>query len=452
MEYVFWGQGQSVLSLLGSAFSRLHQSVDQTSVEEGNDPSWQWAWAAGGELLKSGLRRGAAGIPFEHKAAVQSLILALQRHAPRNPELDNFEQRFERDPYFASESTLRGSAVELCILLIFWLSKEEGSPLAATPRAALDMAQEISAVFNAELADHTSSGRIPRSVLGRYLQWLFYFGEAWLTANMDSILQDCNEQPCRAAWLGHLLHDQGPLAEMLPSLRSDYAREIDQLGEESNDREEHRQKSLGNHLVVLYLQGHLDLQSGSLLDRFLLKAPPRLRQHVMWWLGTNLELPLDKFPDALRTRALAFWDSRLAAGEVARDRAGFQGELGSIGQWCENHQLDPDWLFDQLLRMLRSGFVPSVAYSIVEWLAKISETHADRAVDVLEALVMNPGVDQWVYIAQDQSIRAILTAGQARGTPGTIERVGDVVSFLASIGQTGYLDVVRPTQAAQGQR
>jgi len=400
-------------------------------------------------LLKAGLQRGAEGVPFEHKVAVQAMVLALQRLAPRDPEGEDFEQQFERDPYFAAESTLRGSAVELGVLLIFWLSQEDGSPFAATPRGALDMTPEIREALDAELADQTSSGRIPRAVFGRYLHWLFYFGEAWLTARMGSIFPKADELR-RAAWLGHLLHDRGPRGELLPFLQPEYARSIDQLGEETKDREEHAQKRLGNHLLILYLQGHLDLQPGGLLDRFLLKASPRLRQHVMWSLGVQLKHPLDQFPEALRARALAYWDSRLAAGEAAPDRTGFQEELGSIGQWCENHQLEPDWLFDNVLRMLRSGFVPSIAHNVVEWLVKISATHADRAVQVLEALVANPSIDH--YMGQEQSIRAVLIAGQARGTPATIERVGEVVSYLASIGQTGYLDVARPTQGAEAQQ
>ena len=436
-----------VLRLLDATFARWQQSVDAESVAEGNDPNWQWACAAGVELLKAGLQRGAAGLPFAHKAAVQTLILALRRRAPRDPEREDFEQQFERDPYFAAESTLRGSALELCVLLMFWLSKEEGSALAATPRAALDMTPEIREALDAELADQTASGRVPRAILGRYLRWLFYFGEAWLTTNLGTIFPASDEHLRHAAWLGHLLHDQGPLGEVLPMLEQDYARAIDRLGEEAKDRGEHGEKSLANHLLVLYIQGHLDLKPGGLLHGLLLKASPRLRQHVMWSLGVQLRHPLDQFPEALRARALAYWDRRLAAGEAAQDRAAFEGELGLIGQWCENHQLDPDWLFDQMLRMLRSGFAPSSAYSVVEWLAKISASHADRAVEVLEALITNPGTDH--YMGQEQSIRTVLVAGQTRGTAATIERVGEVVSYLASIGQTSYLDVVRPAQTAQ---
>ena len=437
-----WAQ---ILRLIDVTFARWQQPIDPTSIAEGNDPNWQWACAAGVQLLKAGLQRGAEGVPFEHKAAIQSLILALQRRAPRDPEREDFEQQFERDPYFAAESTLRGSAVELCVLLMFWLSKEQGTPLADSPRNALDMSPDIKQAFDAELADRTESGRVPRAILGRYLGWLFYFGEPWLIASAASIFPASDAQQRRAAWLGHLLHDQGPIGELLKILRPDYEHAIDRLGEDAKDREEQGQKRLSDYLLVLYLRGQLDLQPGDLLDQFLRKASPRLRQHAMWWLGVQLKLPLDKFPEELRAKALAYWEARLAAGEAALDRTGFQEELGSIGLWCEHHQLAPDWIFDQMLRLLRAGYAPTSAYSVVEWLAKIVAAHPDRAVEVLEALVANPAADR--YLGQENSIRAILTVGHTSGTSATVRRVDEVVSYMASSGQTGYLDVLRPRAA-----
>lgn len=442
----------SVLQLLDRTFTRLNDPIAPASVAEGDDPTWYWACAAGGELLKAGLRRGATGIGFDHKAVVQDLVLTLQRHAPQTPEFEDFAERFERDPYFASEATLRGSAVELCILLIFWLSKETGSTYASTPREALALTPPVMAALEAELGDRSPNGRIPRAIMGRYLQWLFHFGEGWLTANMALLFPQSDEQLRRAAWLGHLLHDFGPLDPKLYDLRGDYAHEIELIADTSNDREEYRQKRLGNYLVALYLNECLDLQSDGLFDSFLTKAPGKIRQHVMWALGTNLQKPATDFPELQRTRALAYWDSRLAAGEVAAERADFKGELGAIGQWCKNHQIDPTWLLDRLLRMLHSGFVPALAYNVVEWLAKVCEEHVDQAVEVLKVLLTNPNVDQWVYVGQHQSIRALLTAGQSHGTTATVERVEELVSFLALIGQSEYLDLVRPAQSATANR
>lgn len=135
--------------------------------------------------------------------------------------------------------------------------------------------------MDAELADQTPSGRVPRAVLGRYLCWLFYFGERWLVTSMGSLFPESDEGLRQAAWMGHLLHDQGPQSELLESLRPSYARAIERLTDDARDREEQAQKRLGNYLMILYLHDQLDLQPGGLLDRFIGKASPRLRQHVM---------------------------------------------------------------------------------------------------------------------------------------------------------------------------
>ena len=87
---------------------------------EGDDPDWSWTRKAAIELLASGLRRGADGIPFEHAEHVQALILELYRGAPRQPDTENFEESYRSFPHFGAQSTSRGAAVELCVLFIFW--------------------------------------------------------------------------------------------------------------------------------------------------------------------------------------------------------------------------------------------------------------------------------------------------------------------------------------------
>ena len=432
-----WG---AVLPLLALTFTRLNEPVDPASVTEGNDPTWHWGCAAGAELLKAGLRRGATGISFAHKVEVQDLVLTLMRRAPQAPELEDFAERYERSAYHAAEATLRGSAVELCILLTYWLSKEDGSSYAVTPREAFAQNPTVLDALEAELADLSPNGRIPRAILGRYLRWLSYFGERWLTAHMSAIFAD-DSALHDAAWLGHLLHDDGPLDPKLEDLRGYYGREIERLTDTSSDREDYRHKRLGLYLATLYLYGALELDMDGLLARFLGKASGRLRQHVMWLLGQNLQLPLNDFTEPQRTRVLTYWDARLAAAVTSHRSAEFKGELGTLGHWCNNHQIDPNWLFDRLLRMLRAGFAPANAYDVVSWLATVRATHIDRAVKVLEELLMNPNVEPWVYIGQDDAIRTLLIEGQLHGTKATAKRVGELISYLASIGRSGYMDI-----------
>ena len=61
-----------------------------------------------------------------------------------------------------------------------------------------------------------------------------------------------------------------------------------------------------------------------------------------------------------------------------------------IGQWCSRNENDADWLLNQLLEMLRAGFVPGSGYSVMLWLAKLFQTHIDRVVEVLAAYFTCP--------------------------------------------------------------
>jgi hypothetical protein len=120
-----------------------------------------------------------------------------------------------------------------------------------------------------------------------------------------------------------------------------------------------------------------------LLEQFWQRASERLRQHAMWFLGTQLELTPEQLPDAYRARGFSYWERRIAAAKNSSDPDSFRDELGAIGQWCMRDQIDELWLTDQLLAMFQAGFVPRDAFSVVEWLAKISPNRVDRAVEVL---------------------------------------------------------------------
>ncbi len=82
-------------------------------------------------------------------------------------------------------------------------------------------------------------------------------------------------------------------------------------------------------------------------------------------------------------------------------------------------------------------------FSVVDWLAKVCPDHVDQVIEALAALVANSHVERYEYLSQSDLIRAMLVEGR-NGSTATIQRVEEVVSFLASIGQTSYLDLVPP--------
>ena len=321
---------EKVLNVIQWTLGQMHEPGDSSAIEEGDDPNWLWGCAAGTELLKALLRRGESGISYQHVELVQSIVFDLLEHAPQQPELEDFEERFQREPYFGAEATLRGSAVELCILLIFWLSKHRESPIASAPRDAIANMPYIRSALEGQLTDHSLTGRIPRAILGRYLNWIFYFGEDWLRANMDELFPSGDDALRRATWLAHLGHDQGPIINLLTPLLEFYADEIARLtnnGQE-NDRE-FREHRLVAYLINLHICGALP---DELLQQFWRVAPIRLRRYAMWCLGNALAMPSDQLPEEVRARGRSYWDRRLSSAKNSSDPDAYREELGAIGQ------------------------------------------------------------------------------------------------------------------------
>jgi hypothetical protein len=438
------------LRLIQHVLREHSQTIDPHTFSEGDDRNWQWAVMTASELLAAGLGRGADGIGFEHAALVSALVANVVALAPSIPGPDNFEERFRKNPFFAAEVTPRGIAVKLSILLMFWLSKDPTTLIGLENRDALRNLPAVRRALEAELADCSLDGRIARAVMGRYLQFLFYFGEDWLRGQMPSLFPVDLDDLRRATWLGYLGHAERTIAELMPELSGCYAEEITRSarGDVDRDFRDFYQDRLVDHLMILYLWGFL---TEDLLQQFWREAPADMRQRAMWFLGCRVSEPSSEAPDEVRARACAYWERRLAAATHAPDPDWYRSELASFTRWCIRGQLDELWLCDQLLRMLEAGFAPNDAFSIVEWLQQITSRHLDRAVEVLTALVRHPRVSPWAYVTQREPIRAVLSAGLAEGAPQTVERVHELVSFLSTVGETSYLDLVRP-QTAAGER
>jgi hypothetical protein len=60
----------------------------------------------------------------------------------------------------------------------------------------------------------------------------------------------------------------------------------------------------------------------------------------------------------------------------------------------------------------------------------------------LALLLRHPDVDQWAYMTHRDPIRVVLSEGLAKGSEETVRRVQETISFLSSIGETSYLDLL----------
>jgi hypothetical protein len=165
----------------------------------------------------------------------------------------------------------------------------------------------------------------------------------------------------------------------------------------------------------------------------------------MWFIGRELQEPLDSFPTNLRTRALAYVEARIAAAEAERQRDGHGPELSPLALWCKNPSLSAKWLLSQLQRVFRAGVAVNHAYLAIEWASELPPEFTEEAVALLEAIAANPRIEGWTYSSQRAAIRSILARGGASDDKATLTRVETIISLLSSIGETSFLDLVPNT-------
>ena len=308
---------------------------------------------SGIEWLAAALRRGADGIPFVYAERIQALVLALYRRVKELPASHEGQRQDRKRPYLDAVQKTGGAAVDLCVLLVFWLSKNPDTAVGRAPREALAHSPDILSILESELQDRTPSGWIPRAVLGRYLTWLFYFGEDWLRGQVAALFPASESDLATAAWLGHLLDDRWPVGELMDLLHPYYALHIKSLGRgDAAPGFEEGSNRLTEYLMIFYLLNKLP---DELLRQFWETAPVSARRHAMWFMGRHM-LPTND----LRSRAMAYWEERLHTAIRASDPEPFRRELGTIGQFFL-WEVDRVWLTDQLLAMLNAGFAPNDA-------------------------------------------------------------------------------------------
>jgi hypothetical protein len=427
---IAWGPS---LALVQAVLERSNSHQPSSALTPGDDPDWSWTLTVMIDWLSAALRRGAEGITFSHYAAVRGLVLAMAARANAFP--DPSEERLSRGshPYFSAQQTLIGSVVELSILFLFWSSKDSSNAIGNAQREALALDDELRSILEATIARAGTAGRASRSILGRYLNWLFYFGEPWLREHLPSLFPETDDVLRRAAWVAHIQSDQSPVAELTDSLRDLYSEHIAVVGrdDEAFGGSDSRNR-LVDYVVILYLWERLP---EDLLREFWRCVPPPLLRHAMWFAGRHLVAG-----NPLGDRARTYWNRRLELAKASSDKEPFKKELGVIGVWFL-WDIDADWLLAQLMLLLNAGFAPNDGIGVIDKLAERVPSKTDDVVEAVRALVRHPDVQPWIFGTQEQSLRKILSEGKASSSPITAASVKEIISFLSSRGNPAFLDL-----------
>jgi hypothetical protein len=403
-------------------------------------PEWQSVLVAGVELMGTGLRSEASGLTFGLSQTVQKLILTILQYAPPEPGVLDFEERFERDPYFAALSTLRGIALDTCVLFVWWLSKDSGSVVGRAPRSAFPTLREVAEAVERELTDNSISGRVPRAILGRYLTWLDHFGASWLKLHIGQLFPAQDAILRRAAWVPHLTRDRGPDSDLMFALEVCYQEEIALLPSSSTSRDrDSRHSRLAEYVMLLHIWNP-DQRIAILVEQFLASAAATLRGYALSFVGKQAAAAAKARKSHEYQRALSYWSARLSKAASSAEPDAFREEVGLLGQWFAHDLIDDEWLVVQLRELLRAGFVPTQSLLVMRRLATMVVAHPSAVAEVILGLLKNPRTDRWMFFDHGP-IRTIFQALLSTGSQ-NIAQAEEAISILSSRGDTTYVTLL----------
>lgn len=410
--------------------------IQAREIAQGRESSELWKLAA--ELLESGLKLGSAGIHTNHSHLVESLVMGFFRGARGSDLTKSTDERFSREPYFVATQTRRGMSVELCILLIWWLSGDKASEVGRHPRNALELLPQIRSALEDCLKDRSTEGRFSRAICGRYLTYLFFYGEGWLRTRLDELLLD-EANLGDASWSAHLLSDRGPISELLPETGLLYEREIKRLPNDDADRDEKRRATrLADYLLILHFW---DNKADRLVELFLEQAPAWLRAHAIVFAGGQAALSDDRVPQHVRQKVFGYWAQRLAKAKASTEVDKFRQELGAVSQWFVRDTIDDGWLLTQLLDMLKASFVPTNGFMVIRRLARMHPSYVEQKMEALALMFSNSLLDRWTF-ADRSPTHTILSEVLADGSAEARKLAQEVIGRFASRGDNSFVDLV----------
>jgi hypothetical protein len=432
-----------VLTLVNGVLARAVENGAISKTNYSVDQDWLPVCRSVCDLLKAGLLQNAAAIELRWAATLEELVLLLLDLRPQLPEINDPTEQLARDAFLAARETLQGSTLELAMWWLSWNARDSSSPIAIKPEEALTPSSALAQKILAQITGSLQTAYISRAVLGRYLGWIYHFGPAWTTEHFDKLFDATNNEFLQTAWSAYILHSGYPVGSLYPRLRDLYDRELCQIPADlpENDNTAYRTIQLGNHLLALYMDGVIDL-SAAVLQRFLEQTSPQQRRRLILGLDQYVRTAPDQVSEAKRSRGLALWEARLRAAAATANQGSFADEIEAFGHWIGNPQLETSWVLTQLFTMLSANFMPSVAYSVIDWIAGICDEQLELSVQILVKLIEHHDAKPDMYMTQRNAIRTILVKALGSGISATVDTADRIISVLAIKGETEYLDLV----------
>jgi hypothetical protein len=433
---------QPVFGLARAVIGRPRVLPDQDQHEEyGVIRGWVDVCLEVARLLDAGLRHDR--IPTGADSDVVEFLAALATDP--DPSLADEQRRggeSDTDPVTLAMTTVRGVAFYAIVQYAWW--RKTKTPSGQTPR----LAPQLRELLDRHLDPEREPTRTVRSVYGRFFPQLLACDKKWARARVETIFprNAALEGLRRAAWNSYLLFNPA-YRDAYKLLSEHYSDAIAELAEhpvrEPPDRgDDEAREALVGHLLGIYVQGMVGLESGSLVELFFEHAPVGMRARLIEAAGevANADQPA---PQTLeRLQRLWEWRMRTLRG---REHAELE-ELERFGWWFGSGRFDEDWALTQLHDLLTVEGAVQPDHTVAKRLAALRHEHLGQVVACLSLLIdavhQDAAQRSWFVTGAHDEIRAILEDGIRADDPATSRFARATVNRLIARDHTQFGDLL----------
>lgn len=420
------------------------QDVNDSLVDE----NWLWTREEISRLLENTCKAKRENVPIypiqELRKPMWQLLEALCHDRAKSNIVDDAS---EEDPRMRDYLELginspRGRAVEAALEYARWVVnhiKQTEEKREIVP-GGFESLPEVRDMLEWQIAPGNRSFEA-LSIIGSSIGLIYWIDKNWLRKNTDRLfnLGGIEESPPKvkgwAAWNAFLVWVR-PHNEFYTLLKKQFAFAVKQVGQ-ANITEpifKNPLNYLGQHLILLFGRGHLDVgDDDDLLLRFLANSNSNLRCHVIGFVGQSLESN-EQIPKQVIDRFMTLWE--VYWGEMGRIDAEEKPDSELFGTWFSSGQFPEDWALKQLEQFVEVARLPEPAHKVVEELAKLAHTDPKRAVHILDRMI-HSNRENWRIQRWQESARQILQTAMESGNHETCKTAVILINYL---GRRGFND------------
>lgn len=368
---------EAILRLSAWAVAQRRAIPDRDATSFSSDPHWGWSRAAIARLLRSGFpARDDAALPMALREQVWAVVEPITDDPNPGPD----EEQDDRDPFSTAMNSTRGVAMEAVMGYALWVRQGVWVPDGV---AGFEDMPEVERVITRHIDPEVDPSRAIRSIYGQFLFYLFRMNREWFESNYEKLFPGDRADLADAVLHTYLAWGRWMNEELNSALLPQFQRAIANLPAPVEDEEKTPPyvQHVGQRVLAMYMHGEMDLGADSLVERFFAESDENTRAHLISNVPGFLNQAKDEEKKAMRERAVAFWQGRLATST--------DSDIRGFGGWMNSNEFDPAWRLEQLETVLQRVGNVDMDFQIAGMLGRFAATFPAETLRCARLLIGN---------------------------------------------------------------